>query len=281
MPEIELSCGTISYVDTAGQGPVLVFTHGLLMDGSVWAQVVGALQGAYRCILPTLPLGAHSHPMRPDADLSLHGQAMILAQFIERLDLRSVTLIANDWGGPILTAVEHPERLARLVLTPCEAFDNIPPGLPGAFAGVSMALPGGVFLGAQLLRWRAMRRLPFTFGWMSKRPVPEVVFDAWLRPCLSDAGVRRDLRKYVCTRGAAAKLKNATLSLRHFRGPALVAWCVEDRIMPPRHGRMLAELLPKGRLVEFEDAFTLLSLDQPVRLAQAIDQFVRDTPLAA
>ena len=113
---------------------------------------------------------------------------------------------------------------------------------------------------------------------MSKRPVPQAIFDAWLRPSLSDAGVRRDLRKYVRTRGAASQLKNATLSLRHFQSPALVAWCIEDRIMPPRHGRMLAEMLPKGRLVEFEDAFTLLPLDQPMRLAQAIDQFIRDTP---
>ena len=77
--------------------------------------------------------------MRPDADLSLHGQADLLAEFIERLDLHDVILAAVDWGGPQLTAVRHPERIAALVLLSEEAFDNIPPGLPGTLARESMA----------------------------------------------------------------------------------------------------------------------------------------------
>jgi pimeloyl-ACP methyl ester carboxylesterase len=43
--------------------------------------------------------------------------------------------------------------------------------------------------------------------------------------------------------------------------------------MPPEHGRRLAELLPQGRLVEIEDSYTLIALDQPARLAEAIRAF--------
>ena len=49
-------------------------------------------------------------------------------------------------------------------------------------------------------------------------------------------------------------------------------------IMPPAHGRRLAALLPRTRLVEIPDSYTLIPEDQPGELARAIRQFVRDTP---
>src|SRR3954462_10809723 len=131
VPEIELSAGPIDYEDTGGDGPVVVLLHGLAMDASVWRDVIADLRADHRCIAPTLPFGAHRVPMRPDADLSLDGHARLVAELLERLDLRDVTLVQNDLGYAQLVALEHPERLARLVLVSCEAFDNLPPGLPG------------------------------------------------------------------------------------------------------------------------------------------------------
>jgi pimeloyl-ACP methyl ester carboxylesterase len=81
MPEIELSAGPVEYQDTGGAGPVLVFLHGLTMDGSLWRNVVADLRRDYRCVLPTLPLGGHRQPMRPDADLSLPGIARLVGEF--------------------------------------------------------------------------------------------------------------------------------------------------------------------------------------------------------
>jgi pimeloyl-ACP methyl ester carboxylesterase len=69
MNQIELSAGTIDYTDTGGGGPVLVLLHGLMMDASLWDGAIAGLSGDYRCVAPTLPLGAHRHPVRPDADL--------------------------------------------------------------------------------------------------------------------------------------------------------------------------------------------------------------------
>src|SRR5205823_4052547 len=92
MAEVELSAGTIEYDDTGGDGPVVVMLHGLLMGGSIWRNVVRELQADHRCVVPTLPLGAHRRPMHPDADLSLAGHARIVAELLDRLDLRGVTL---------------------------------------------------------------------------------------------------------------------------------------------------------------------------------------------
>ena len=61
--------------------------------------------------------------------------------------------------------------------------------------------------------------------------------------------------------------------LPEFKHPALVVWASEDRVMPPEHGGRLAALLPGGRLVEVEDSYTLIPLDQPARLAAIIREF--------
>ena len=281
MPEVELSAGTIEYDDTGGSGPVVVLLHGLLMDGSLWRHVVADLRSDYRCVVPTMPLGAHRRPMRPEADLSMRGQVRLVAEFLEHLDLRDVTLVGNDWGGPLLLISEgRAERVARLVICSCEAFDNYPPGLPGHAIWLAAKLPGGINATLAPLRLRVFRRLPLTFGWMSKRPVPDDVMDAWLRPALTQGAVRRDLRKYA---GSVRKSEfiDSAERLRTFDRPALVVWAAEDRVMPPAHGRRLADLLPRAQLVEISDSYTLIPEDQPARLAAQIRDFISKEPATA
>src|SRR6266566_4858457 len=272
MPEIELSAGTIEYEDTGDSGPIVVLLHGLVMDGSLWRKVVRELRADHRCVVPTLPVGAHRRPMRDNADLSLRGLAKLQAEFLEALDLREVTLVGNDLGLFQVTACEYPERIARLVITSCEAFENIPPGLPGHTLAFAATLPGGLFALVQPLRLRALRRLPLALGWMAKRPIPHEITDAWLRPLLTQRKIRRDLLKYL-RHYDKRDLLAAAECLRSFARPALVVWAAEDRVMPPAHGRRLAGLLPQGRLSEVDDSYTLIPLDQPARLAQIIRDF--------
>lgn len=277
MQSIELSAGVIEYEDTGGSGPVVVLLHGLVIDGSLWRHVVRELRADHRCLVPTLPLGAHRRPMRANADLSLRGQASLQAEFLEALDLCEVTLVGNDLGLFQVTACEYPERIARLVITSCEAFENIPPGLPGHMLAFAAKLPGGLFALVQPLRLRALRRLPLVLGWMAKRPIPHEITDAWLRPLLTQRQIRRDLLAYL-HHYDKRDLLAAAECLRSFDRPALVVWAKEDRVMPPVHGRRLAELLPHARLIEIADSYTLIPEDQPGELARAIRQFVRDTP---
>lgn len=165
--EIELSAGMIEYRDTGGAGPVVVFLHGLLMDGSLWRQVIRGLPAGYRCVVPTLPLGAHRRPMRRDADLSMRGIARLVGEFIERLDLHDVTLVLNDWGGSLLLIGEPVDRrIGRLVITSCEAFENVPPGFPGRAIVAAARFPWALALALHQLRLRPLR-LPMTWGWMS------------------------------------------------------------------------------------------------------------------
>jgi pimeloyl-ACP methyl ester carboxylesterase len=276
MNEIQLSAGTIEYTDTGGDGPTVVLLHGLMMDGSLWDGPVAGLAADHRCVTPTLPLGAHRHPMRADADLSLPGIARLVAEFLERLDLRDVTLVGNDTGGALVQLVirDGAARVGRVVLVSCDAFDNFPPGLTGKTLVLTGKLsPGafGVFM--QQMRLRPVRRLPIAFGWLTRRG--DAATARWMKPVLSSAGIRRDAVRML--RAVAADtdlLTGAAESLPDFGRPALVVWASEDRVMPVEHGRRLAELLG-GRLVEVADSYTLIPLDAPARLAQVIAEFAR------
>jgi len=269
MREIELRAGTIEYVDTGGDGPAIVLIHGLIMDGSLWRHVIEDLHTDFRCIAPTLPLGGHRHPMRADADLSMRGIAEILGELIERLDLREVTLAMNDWGGAqLLVGGAHDARIARLALCSCEAFDNVPPKGAARLLPYLARVPGGLAAALMPLRFDRLRRLPMTYGPLSKRAVPREVMDGWFRPWLASGEIRRDLRKYVLGAAQARRdLLAAAEALRRFDRPALVAWASEDRLMPLEHGRRLAALLPQGRLEEIPDSYTLIPEDQPALLA--------------
>ena len=275
MKQIELSAGTIEYSDTGGDRPVLVLLHGLMMDASLWDGPTADLSADHRCVAPTLPLGAHRHAMRADADLSLPGIARLIAEFLDRLDLQDVTLVGNDTGGALvqLLMCHHDARLGRVVLASCDAFDNFPPGLTGKTLVLAGKLPPAMFgLFMQQMRLRAVRRLPIAFGWLTIRG--DAATARWMKPVLTQPEIRRDAVRVLRAVAKEPKLlREAAGCLPGFNRPALVVWASEDRVMPPEHGQRLAKLLPQGQLAEIEDSYTLIPLDQPARLAQLIREF--------
>ena len=130
----------------------------------------------------------------------------------------------------------------------------------------------GLFM--QQMRLRAVRRLPIAFGWLTMRGDAATV--RWMKPVLTQPEIRRDAVRML--RAAAADphlLVETAERLPGFNHAALVIWATGDRVMPPEHGRRLAELLPQGQLAEVADSYTLLPLDQPARLAQIIRDFTR------
>jgi pimeloyl-ACP methyl ester carboxylesterase len=272
MNEIELSAGTIRYRDT-GSGPPIVFIHGLLVDGTLWRKVVPSLEGRFRCLVPDLPLGSHTIPMKPSADLSPPGLARLIGEFLDKLELEDVTLVANDTGGALtqILMAENPRRVGRVVLTPCDSFDNFLPPMFRPLQWIAR-VPGAVYPIAQSLRLPLARRLPLAFGWLAKRPVPNEVTAAWLKPGQTDKGVRRDIARVL--RGIDSRFTNeAAERLRGFDRPVLLAWAPEDRFFPLDHARRLAELLPDARVEEVPDSYTFVAEDQAERVAQLVGEF--------
>ncbi|MFD6352062.1 alpha/beta fold hydrolase [Nocardia tengchongensis] len=274
MPVVEVSAGRVHYTER-GEGPPVVLLHGLLMNHTVWDQVLGKLPGGFRYVLPDLPLGAHPEPLRADADLTMRGLNQLVAEFLAALDLRDVTLVHSDWGGGLfLTAYGLDERVARLIVLPCEAFGNFPPGLPGKTAVLACAVPGGITLALRQLRVPWLRSTPVMFGWMARRRLDDDLVRGWTEPGLRDKRIQRDLLAYARSHRSKAEFVANTEALRDFPGEALILWSSAGKVMPREHGRRLAELIPKARLVEIDEAYVLSMLDRPDAVAAAMSAFL-------
>jgi pimeloyl-ACP methyl ester carboxylesterase len=156
------------------------------------------------------------------------------------------------------------------VLTDCDAFDNFPPKMFRSLVLLSRARLLGAAL--QPLRLRALRRLPFAYGQLAAHALPDDLLESWVRPFLSDPGVRRDAHRALAGLDPDLLLDNSA-RLREFERPVLLAWSPDDPFFPLDHARRLAAIFPDARLVEVPGSRTFMSHDQPERLAELIRTF--------
>jgi pimeloyl-ACP methyl ester carboxylesterase len=275
MPTVSLPPGPVEYRDV-GSGPPVVLLHGLLVNGSLWDAVVPLLARDHRVIVPELPLGCHRLPLAAGAPLAPPDVARLVAGLLAELELDDVTLVGNDTGGAIaqLVAAGHPERLGRLVLTPCDAYDNF---LPPMFKPLQALAHAPLAFDALLqgMRLRPLRLSPLAFGWLMRRPDDELV-RGWVRAALASRPARRDAMKVL--RGISTRQTlSAAERLRTFGRPVLIAWAPEDRFFKLRYAERLAAEIPGARLERIDDALTFVPVDQPRRTAELIAGFVRET----
>jgi len=268
--EIDLTIGTVRYRDE-GAGPPLVFVHGVFVDGTLWQPVVDRLRDRFRCLTPDWPLGAHTVPTRPGAEVTPRGVAHAIGEFLAALDLREVTLVANDTGGAItqLLLADGCERVARVVLTPCDSFDNF---LPRSLRILQVAprVPGLLTLGAVLMGPRWVQRQ--VYRTLAKRPVAASTLANWMRPFRTDPAVRADAGRFLRAIDRADTLAAAD-RLSEFTAPVLLLWARHAPYFPYRHAERWAAILPDATLVEVPDSRTFVCRDQPEFTADRIAAF--------
>jgi pimeloyl-ACP methyl ester carboxylesterase len=275
--EVQLPQGAIRYRDV-GEGEPIVFVHGYLVDGRLWTETAEQLASSHRCLVPDWPLGAHASAMNEDADLTPPGIARIISDFLDALDLRGVTIVANDSGGAMsqVLVTRHPERIGRLVLTNCDTFENFPPSVFKLLPPLAK-LPGAMAVVGLPFRVPALRRA--AFAPFAKRPIPAELVDSWMKPSQSDPAINRDTAKVTAGMNKRFTLEAAE-RLKTFDRPTLIAWAPEDRVFKLADARKLAGTIPDARLETIDDAKTFVALDQPQRLAELIGDFVAETESA-
>ena len=269
---VELSGGKLRYHER-GDGPTVVFLHGVVVNANLWRGVVDRLSESHRCITLDLPLGAHLEPM-PGADLSPPGLADLAADALDALELEDVTLVGNDTGGAVcqILASRRPQRLARLVLTSCDSYERFPPK-QFAFLAPLARVPWAIPALFAPLRLRPARRLPIALGWVTKRQVEVRAEDSYVFPLLGSKEIRADLARVVKGIDPSQTLEAAE-RLRSFEKPVLLAWSAEDKLFPRSDAERLAATFPDARLEWVEDAFTFSAEDNPERVAQLVQGFV-------
>lgn len=273
---IELPQCTIDYREQ-GEGPTLVFIHGLLVDGRLWDKLVPRLAGGYRCIVPDWPLGAHRQALAPGTDRSPRGIAHLVADFLEALDLEQATIVANDTGGAIsqILAAERPERLRALVLTNCDCLENFLPLMLRPLQWLAH-VPGAYALLAGTTRSARIRRSSLAYGMLSRESLPDEMTAEWLQP-LRERGPRADV---VATLKAIDKRDTLAAAERLSERPlpTLLAWAPEDQMFKLRFATRLANKIPGARLEQIPGSRTFVPWDQPKLLAEMLVKFLSEQP---
>jgi pimeloyl-ACP methyl ester carboxylesterase len=269
--------GRLRYHDV-GSGPPVVFVHGALVNANLWRKVVPALSDELRCVCLDMPFGAHVEAMPSDTDLSPPAAADLVADAIDAIGLDDVTLVGNDTGGAIcqLVVTRRPERIGRLVLTSCDAYDNFPPKVMQPLLPI-LRVPGAVRAMLAPTRFRSVRER--VFGSFVKRPIDREALDSYALPALRDSGVRRDIRKFLTGLDKRHTLEAAN-RFGDFRKPALIAWSRQGKLFPREYGERLAADLPDARLEWIDDSLFLSPEDRPDRVGELIAGFVREASLS-
>jgi pimeloyl-ACP methyl ester carboxylesterase len=191
-----------------------------------------------------------------------------------------VTLVGNDTGGAIcqLVAVHHPQRLVRLVLTPCDAYENF---LPPAFRPLQTLARSATATAAilQSMRLARARKAPLAYGWLSKRADDDLT-RSWIEPALNDKAIRRQLAAVLTAIDQRYTLQAAE-RFGEFTKPVLLAWAPEDRFFKLRYAERLEQAFPDARLELIEDSYTFVPIDQPQRTAELIAAFAREPAAVA
>jgi pimeloyl-ACP methyl ester carboxylesterase len=273
LTSIELTHGVVNY-RTAGPldsaAPPVLFVHPFLMDGSLWSGVADLLAArGIRSYAPDWPLGSHRTPVNPGTDQSPRGVARQILLFIEALDLRDVTLVGGDTGGALCQYLldTDPSRIGRVVLTNCDAFDTFP---PFPFNVMFLLLKGEarMKINLQPMRWRAFRHSPLGLGLLANELDPEQT-RAWIEPSLRNKAIRADAIAFL--RAAKRKdLLDVSTRLNRFTGPVTIVWGTADRAFTTTLGRRLQHAFSDAHFVEVPNAKTLVPLDDPGQLADAI-----------
>ena len=272
--EVDVPAGRLRVFE-AGEGPPIVFVHGVMANANLWRKVVAKLSPDFRCIALDLPLGSHTLAMPENADLSMYALADLIADALEALGAQEVALVGNDTGGALcqVTVTRRPDHIERLVLTSCEYRERMPPAI-FSYLRSATRFPRTVPLLFAPMRIRALRRLPMAYGWLAKRPIDREAEDSYVLAGMSNGAVVRDTHKVLA--GLDERyLHEAADKLRRFGQPALIAWSREDRFFKPDRAEGLARDLADARLEWVDDAYAFSPEDNPGRVAELVAGFVR------
>jgi cis-3-alkyl-4-acyloxetan-2-one decarboxylase len=274
---VEVGDVRLHYVDEGPRdAPTALFLHGNPTWSYLWRGPLTALpEGGRRCVaLDHMGFGRSDKPPRLSA-YTLQTHVDNAVALIDQLDLRDVTLVAHDWGGPIgLGALlERPDRFRAAVLMNTWAWE-LPSFLPPFLRefrteglGEILALGGNLFV----------ESIP---GGMARRDTDPVMMEAYRAPFpdyWSRAGTLAFQRDIPLTeRDRSASLMSSIHErLPGLDVPVLLVWGMRDPVFQPVFLDQWRELFPEAEIAELEDASHFVVEDRPDAVIAAIERFLR------
>ncbi|MEO1440710.1 MAG: alpha/beta hydrolase [Chloroflexota bacterium] len=274
---LDTSHGRLVYQES-GSGPPIIFLHGVLSNANTWRKIIPQLAENYRCIVPTLPLGAHTVPIYAQEPITGLVIAAMLEDMVDHLQLDHFTLIGNDTGGAyaqIYTA-QYPTRVSHLILTNCDAFDVFPPPV---FASLQSAIKIPWVQHAMALTFHSawFSKSKYVLGRLSKTLDGQTIQQQYLQTFMQYRHVRNDFKQAVLGWEPHHTLEAAE-ALVTFTNPVLVLWGEADTdLFPMALGQRIAGIFPNARLITVPEALTYIQEDAPEAFVKHIRHFL--TPM--
>jgi pimeloyl-ACP methyl ester carboxylesterase len=274
--EVELHGHRVSY-RTAGSGPVVLLIHGIAGTSEQWANVAPVLAESFTVVAPDL-LG-HGQSAKPQGDYSLGAYAVSLRDLLIVLGHRRASVVGHSLGGGIAMqfAYEYPVFAERLVVVDSGGLGrDVHPLLRAAtLPGAELVLPLLVHprvLGLGEAVGQVLARLGLRAG-------PDIAEMARGYASLGDAEARaaflHTVRAVIDVSGqrvsAADRLYLTSLL------PTLIVWGRKDPLIPVAHAALAHESMPGSRLAVFEGTGHFPHLDEPIRFAALLRDFLEGT----
>jgi pimeloyl-ACP methyl ester carboxylesterase len=266
----------MNYADTgAGEGPPIVFVHGLSGSWQNWLENLPYFARKRRCIAMDLPGFGCSEV--PREKISVSGYARQVDVLCEQLDLGPCIVVGNSMGGFVTAemAIQHPERVERACLV--------------SAAGISITnlrrrplLTGARIIGALGATSAAQTRF------MVARPRLRWAFTNFV--FRHPSRIAPDLL-YECARGAGkpgfVDALDALTSydfrdrLPEIKAPTLIVWGDSDMLVPTEDAHEFERLIPQSRTVILEDTGHVPMLERPTKFNELLDQLVEGEGVGA
>ncbi|MBD3237429.1 MAG: alpha/beta fold hydrolase [Candidatus Eisenbacteria bacterium] len=272
---LDLPAGRMHYLDE-GSGPPIVMLHGNPTWSFLYRHLIERLRPDYRCVAPDhIGFGLSQKPH--DWSYLPEDHAANLTTLIETLGLRSVTLVVQDWGGPIglSYALAHPDNVARLIIMNSWAW---PVNRDPYYIAFSSFTGGPI--GRMLIRrhnFFARSIMPAAFGDRSK--LTPGAHQHYLR-ALGSGEDRKGCYVFPKQITAATPwLREIWDGIDRITGkPTLIVWGMKDIAFREKELRRWEQAFPQARRVHLDSVGHYVQEEAPGALAEAVVPFLRETP---
>jgi pimeloyl-ACP methyl ester carboxylesterase len=259
----------VGVIDTGGDGPPLLFIHGLGGIWQNWLLNIPAFMGSHRCVAVDLPGFGLSE--KQDGEISIPRFARTVDAVCGELGIEDPVVVGNSMGGFVGAelAVSFPTRVSKLVLVAAAGLSTEylarEPLLAGARAFMVLTARTGL-RGSPVVKRRRLRRLAL-------QPVvryPERLSIPLATELVGGANAPAFLEAFEALMGYSFRDK-----LERIEVPVLVVWGRDDLLVPVADAEVFEQLIGENaHSVIFEDTGHLPMLERPTRFNELLASFL-------
>ena len=274
---VDVAGGLRMHYVEVGEGDPILCLHGEPSWGYLYRKMIPRLSHIGRVIVPDLiGFGRSDKPVGKDAyTFALHHQAV--ASFVEKLDLRRITLVCQDWGGllGIPVAMEQPERFGRLVVMNTGLPVSGKPLSPGFMAWRTFAEESQDMDIGRVIDGATTSKLTPEVLAAYNAPFPDMSYKGGALKFPLLVPISEDAEALPAMRQAAERLKTWTK-------PALIMFSDKDPVTVGGD-KYFRELIPSAKNepeVTIHDAGHFLQEDKGEEIAEQIAAFIQRRPIS-